>query len=219
MTVPTGSPSSAAVNCPGFSPLTNWISRDVARAQHQLEHRALDHQVVEVALEQVLHADARDVRRALVLLRIGGEQPVLVLDVDHLARAEHLGDQEAAGVGALRRNAPDQRVALPQLVGRHALADHRAALHQVVRQRREAFRLEERDAVLAPAGNAASARSATRPRCRARSARRPAGRDRSPGCRRGARACRRRCRGSSCGAAGWRRSRRPPDRPRRGRDP
>src|SRR5829696_3558899 len=27
MMVPTGSPFSAAVSCPGFSPLTNWISR------------------------------------------------------------------------------------------------------------------------------------------------------------------------------------------------
>ena len=60
----------------------------------------------------------------------------------------------------------------------------------------------------APADIAASARSARRPRCRAPSGRRPAGRGRWPGCRCGARGCRRRCRGSSCGAADWRRSHR-----------
>ena len=43
---------------------------------------------------------------------------------------------------------PTLGIGLPQLVGRHALADHGAALHQIVRQRREAFRLDERDAVL-----------------------------------------------------------------------
>ena len=73
--------------------------------QHEIQHRALDDQIVEVARQQLLHADARDVRRVRVLLRIGGVEPVLVLDVDHLPCAEHLGDQEAAGVGALRRNA------------------------------------------------------------------------------------------------------------------
>ena len=48
---------------PGLEPVDELDFADVARVQHQVEHRALDHQVVEVARQQVLHADARDVRR------------------------------------------------------------------------------------------------------------------------------------------------------------
>ena len=90
----------------------------------------------------------RNVASSRVLLWIGGEEPVLVLHIDHLACAKDLRDQEAAGVGALWRDTADLGVLLPQFVWRHALADYSSPLHQVVRQRGEAFRLEEGDAVL-----------------------------------------------------------------------
>ena len=119
----------------------------MARVLHEIENRALDDQVVEVERHKIGHDMRGDELGVRVLLRIGGVETVLVLDVDHPARAEHLGDQEAAGVGPLRRNAADDRVLLPQLVGRHSLADHRAADLQIVRQDAEALRLDERNSV------------------------------------------------------------------------
>ena len=82
-----------------------------------------------------------------VLFGIGAMQTVFVLHVNHLPGTEHLGDQEAAGVGPLRWNPAGGWIGLPQLVGRHTLADHGAPLHQIMRQRGEAFRLEERNPV------------------------------------------------------------------------
>src|ERR1041384_1770729 len=83
-----------------------------------------------------------------MLFGIGSIKPVFILYVNHLAGAKYLSHQEAACIGTLRWNAADWRIRFPQLVRRHSLANHCAALNQVMRQGTEAFGLNKRNAVL-----------------------------------------------------------------------
>ena len=114
---------------------------------HQVQHGAFHDQVIKVASEQLLHADPRNELGARILLRVLGVEAILVLDEDHLARTECLGNQVAAGVGPLWRDAPDFGVLFPQLIRWHALTDHRPALHQIVRHGGEAFGFKKGDAM------------------------------------------------------------------------
>ena len=81
-------------------------------------------------------------------LRIGGEEAVLVLDEDHRLAAELLGDEEAAGVGAIGRNDALGRGAHPQIIGRHAAEDDGVHLGEIERHRREPGAVDRGDAVL-----------------------------------------------------------------------
>ena len=66
---------------------------------------------------QLLDRDRRDEFRVGVFLGVGGVQAVLVLYVDHRPGAEHLADQEGAGVGPVGRDPPDLRIGCQNVYG------------------------------------------------------------------------------------------------------
>ena len=93
-------------------------------------------------------ADAWDVRRRRVLLRVVGVETVFVLDEDRALHAEHLGGEEDARVGAMLWDASALRRLLPVPEGRHARHDRDAAEAEVERQLLEVVVQDEDAAVL-----------------------------------------------------------------------
>ena len=134
MIVPTSSPLSAASTCPGLRPLTICSSlHQRARGRYSTTTRSTTTSGRSRSIE-LLRGDPRDVRRGRVLLRIVGVEAVLVLDEDRARRAEDLGRQEHAGVGAVRRDAAALLALLPVAERRHAGHDRDAAELEVERQ-------------------------------------------------------------------------------------
>src|SRR5688572_15354938 len=83
----------------------------MARAQHQLQDGALDDEIVQIPLQQFLHAD-RSYQLGIfwIFLRIGRVKSIFILDINHPPSAENLGNEEAAGVGALGWNSSNLRI-------------------------------------------------------------------------------------------------------------
>src|SRR4051794_13889833 len=65
-----------------------------ARAGQVVDHDALEDEVIEVAIDQLLGRDPRDVRGGRLLLRIVGVQAVFILDEDRALRAQELAREE-----------------------------------------------------------------------------------------------------------------------------
>src|SRR6266567_2678290 len=119
----------------------------VTCALHELEHCPLDHEVAQIHFGQLANTKPGGEARIWVLLRIRSIEPILVFDIGHRARAPCFRDEIAAGVGAMRRDAPNLSSPLPEVVGDHAWKDHGMALSEIVRQSTELFKVDERNSV------------------------------------------------------------------------
>lgn len=70
---------------------------------HEVQQRALDHEIGQIHLDGFIDRGARDERRRRGL-RVRAVETVLVLDEDHVTAAVGLGDEVAARVGAVGRD-------------------------------------------------------------------------------------------------------------------
>src|SRR5271168_2010743 len=73
-------------------------------AHQQLENHRFDWQCSQLAGDQICRADLGNELGIRVCFRVGGVEPVNVLQQDDRTRAEHLTDEEGAGVAAVWRN-------------------------------------------------------------------------------------------------------------------
>ena len=97
-----------------------------------------------------LHLVDRDLRDEFGVLRgfrVGRVEAVFVLDEYHRLAAELLGDEEAAGVGAVGRDDALGGRTRPEAVGRHAAENDRVHLCEIERHRREPCAADGGDAV------------------------------------------------------------------------
>ena len=108
---------------------------------------AVEDVVVGQLRQQLGERDLAEPPRAGVLLGVPVVQAVLVLDVDHLLHAEHLGELEQAEVRAVHRQVPGVRRRLPEVVGRHRDRDRRDPGVEVQRQVPEVVALHRHRAV------------------------------------------------------------------------
>ena len=81
-------------------------------------------------------------------LRVGREEAILVLHVDHGLAPEVLGEQEAASVGAIGWDQALGGRRHPKLVGRHAAENDGAHLGEIERYRRKRSVADVRNSVL-----------------------------------------------------------------------
>src|SRR5262245_38859148 len=112
---------------PGLEPVHDHDPRDVLGLRPGPVQLVVEDVLGRHAREQLAERDLRDVLRVGVLLRVLVVQAVLVLDVDDLLHAEHLGELEQAEVGAVHRQRALERRRLPEVVRRHRDRDRRAA--------------------------------------------------------------------------------------------
>src|ERR1700680_5213436 len=97
----------------------------------EVEEDGLEGEGREASPAQGGHGDLGDEARGGIELWVGVVEAVDVLDQGEALAAEALGEQEGAGVGAVRGDAADARRVLPERVGRHAAEhDTRRALQE-----------------------------------------------------------------------------------------
>ena len=133
MIVPTCSPRSAAVMPARDQAVHDLHVLDVARVCHHLDQRAVDRQRA-FMLGEVGGAGLAKQLRLLPAgaIGVGGVHPVDVLDDGQAGRAERVGEQERAGVGAVRRDARARELVV--VIGRKGAAHHRAGGGEVDRE-------------------------------------------------------------------------------------
>ncbi len=104
MIVPTCSPRSAAVSRPGTRPFTTCTRSRWRAVAHDFEERAVERQRSLMLCEIGRARLAQHFRLLSVrTLRIGIVHAIDVLDDGEPRRAERVGEQKGAGVGAVRR--------------------------------------------------------------------------------------------------------------------
>src|SRR4030088_48305 len=118
------------------------------RVFHHVQHTAFDYEVLKVQFNQLINGNVRNEACVTILFWIGAIQAVFVLHVDHGTRAKHLAHQVSAGVSAVRRNASDWWIGVPERIRWHAEKHHRAPFGEVERQLRKLCWLDERHTVL-----------------------------------------------------------------------
>src|SRR5919107_1621911 len=97
---------------------------DEPRVDEEVGEEFVEGEALERASLQLVRAYRVDEARVRVLLRVLSVEPVYVLHQRHRLRAEALTKDEAAGIGAMRRYAPDPGRVLPERVGGNAIEDH-----------------------------------------------------------------------------------------------
>src|SRR5262249_11732624 len=110
----------------GFESIDDLQLLAPLRARQVLDDDALEHDVGLAARDELDGRDRRNMGRGRVLLGIVGVEAVLILDEQRAPRAEELGRQKYAGVGAVRRDPAALLALLPVAERRHAAHDRDA---------------------------------------------------------------------------------------------
>src|SRR4029077_12376753 len=118
---------------------------DVAGMAQEIEHRALDDQVGQIHLNELVDGNPRDEGRLVVPLGVRRVEAVLVLHEDHGLAAVDLRHEVAAGVGAVGRDRALVGHVLPHVVGGHPGEDDGVALREEQREAAERGDADDRD--------------------------------------------------------------------------
>src|SRR5215204_1387514 len=97
---------------------------DEPRVDEEVGEEFVEGEALERVSLQLARADRFDEARISILLWVLSVEPIHVLHQRHRLGAEALAKDEATGIGAMRRYAPDPGRMLPERVGGDAVEDH-----------------------------------------------------------------------------------------------